>query len=179
MTRAQASEAMEYVSESRIEKIESETLNPQPDDVVAMAKAYKKPEFCNYYCSNQCAIGKEQIPEVKVSSLSEVVLRLLSSLNTLDRQKDRLIDITADGRIDEKYLRLKLLILRYALFKLIYLFYGLIKNALHSRNMLWYFFAGQTILKLFLIKLTITLIHGSILKSEHEHFNNKATCCLT
>lgn len=101
MTRAQASEAMEYVSESRIEKIESETLYPQPDDVVAMARAYKKPELCNYYCSNQCAIGKEQIPEVKVSSLSEVVLGLLSSLNTLDRQKDRLIDITADGRIDE------------------------------------------------------------------------------
>ena len=104
LTRAQASEKMEYVSESRIEKIESGATLPQPDDVTAMAKAYKKPELCNYYCANECSIGQEMVPEIQVSSLSEIVLGLLSSLNTLDTQKNRLIDITADGRIDDNEL---------------------------------------------------------------------------
>ncbi len=104
LTRAQASEKMEYVSESRIEKIESGTSLPQPDDVTAMAKAYKKPELCNYFCTHECSIGQEMIPEVQLSSLSEIVLGLLSSLNTLDTQKNRLIDITADGRIDDNEL---------------------------------------------------------------------------
>ena len=40
-TRAQASEEMDYITESRIEKIESGVTQVQPSDVVAMAKAYK------------------------------------------------------------------------------------------------------------------------------------------
>ena len=101
LTRAQASEKMEYVSESRIEKIESGASLPQPNDVTAMARVYKKPELCNYYCTHECSIGQELVPEIQVSSLSEIVLVLLSSLNTLDTQKNRLIDITADGVISD------------------------------------------------------------------------------
>ena len=101
LTRAEASELMEYVSESRIEKIESEKAIPHPEDVIAMSKAYKKPALCNYYCSHECAIGQEQVPEIKEQSLSEIVLGMLSALNTLNKNKDRLIDITADGVITE------------------------------------------------------------------------------
>lgn len=101
LTRAEASELMEYVSESRIEKIESEKAVPHPEDVIAMSKAYKKPSLCNYYCSHECAIGQEQVPEIREQSLSEIVLGMLSALNTLNKNKDRLIDITADGVITE------------------------------------------------------------------------------
>jgi len=83
-TRAQASEEMEYITESRIEKIESGVTQVQPADVVAMAKAYKKPELCNYYCVNECEIGQKMVPEIRISSLSEIVLGLLSSLNALE-----------------------------------------------------------------------------------------------
>jgi hypothetical protein len=41
------------------------------------------------------------VPEVKSSSLSEIVLGMLSALNSLDKQKDRLIEITADGEISD------------------------------------------------------------------------------
>ena len=51
LTRAEAADLMGYVSESRIEKIESEKSAPHPDEIVAMADAYKKPGLCNYYCS--------------------------------------------------------------------------------------------------------------------------------
>lgn len=98
LTRSNASE-MTYLSESVIEKIEYGTTKPDPDAVVAMAKAYKKPELCNYYCSHECAIGDAYVPEVRVSNLSEIVLHMLASLNSLEKQKDRLIEITVDGSV--------------------------------------------------------------------------------
>ena len=101
LTRAQASEAMEYVSESRIEKIETGKVTVHPEDVVAMADAYKKPNLCNYFCANECRIGQDYVPEIKLSSLSEIALGLLSSLNALDKEKERIIDITEDGQISD------------------------------------------------------------------------------
>lgn len=99
MTRAQASEAT-YISESRIEKIEYDQMQINPQDVVAMARAYKKPSLCNYYCANDCEIGKESVPELQFTNLSQIVLTLLSSMNRLNDEKDKLIRISADDRID-------------------------------------------------------------------------------
>ena len=101
LTRAQASELIGTISESRLEKMETGKTAIYPEDVVDMALAYKKPELCNYYCTHECRIGQENVPEVKLSSLSEIVLGMLSALNSLDKQKERLIDITADGEISE------------------------------------------------------------------------------
>ncbi|WP_035778008.1 helix-turn-helix domain-containing protein [Butyrivibrio sp. AE3004] len=101
LTRAQASEKIGFISESRLEKIESEKTAIQPEDVVAMADAYKRPDLCNYYCTHECRIGKDSVPVAKESTLSEIVLAMLSSLNSLDTQRNRLIDITADGIISD------------------------------------------------------------------------------
>ena len=101
LSRAQASELMEGISESSLEKMETGKTSIYPEDVVLMAKAYKRPDLCNYYCTHECAIGKNSVPEVKISSLSEIVLGMLSSLNSLERQKDRLMEITADGEISD------------------------------------------------------------------------------
>ena len=104
MTRAEASEAMKFVTESQIEKIESEKSEPHPEEIMAMAEAYKKPSLCNYYCSKECPIGQEYVPEVKIKDLSQIVLEMLASLNALNREKDRLIEITADGIISDNEL---------------------------------------------------------------------------
>ncbi len=101
LTRAQASELIGTISESRLEKLETDKTAIVPEDVVDMAAAYKKPELCNYYCTHECRIGKDTVPEVKCSSLSEIVLGMLAALNSLDAQKNRLIDITADGMISD------------------------------------------------------------------------------
>ncbi|MBQ9588781.1 MAG: helix-turn-helix domain-containing protein [Butyrivibrio sp.] len=101
LTRAQASELIGTISESRLEKMETGKTAIYPEDVVDMSVAYKKPELCNYYCTHECRIGKTSVPEVKMSTLSEIVLAMLSALNSLDRQKERLIDITADGQITD------------------------------------------------------------------------------
>ncbi len=105
MTRAQAAEALEFISESRIDKIENEKTAPMPEEILAMGRVYKHPELCNYYCSQKCPIGKETVPEIKMKDLSQIVLQMLASLNTIEREKNRLIEITADGRVDDSELK--------------------------------------------------------------------------
>ena len=67
LTRAEASEKMDAVSYSKIEKFEYETQEPTPYDILQMADAYKRPELCNYYCSHKCEIGHRYVPEVEVT----------------------------------------------------------------------------------------------------------------
>ena len=64
-----------------------------------MAECYKNPSLCNYYCSHECPIGKEYVPEIKAKELSQITLEMLAALNTLSKKKDRLIEMTVDGEI--------------------------------------------------------------------------------
>ena len=100
LSREKASELLETIPPERIEKIENEKSMPHPDEVLTMSKGYKKPSLCNHYCSTQCPIGKEYVPEVKVKELSSIVLEMLASLNSVNNKKDRLIEIAADGKIE-------------------------------------------------------------------------------
>lgn len=101
LTREAAAEQLEFLSADRIEKIESEKSLPHPDEILAMADCYKNPSLCNYYCSHECPIGQEYVPEVQMKNLSQITLEMLASLNTLNRDKDRLIEITVDGQISK------------------------------------------------------------------------------
>lgn len=101
LTRDQASELLGSISPERIEKIENERVEPHPEEILIMAQKYKSPELCNYYCSNQCPIGQQYVPEVKIQSLSQIVLKMIDSLNTIQDKQNRLISITADGVIDD------------------------------------------------------------------------------
>ena len=102
LTRESASERMGCISADRIEKIESEKSLAHPDEVMVMADAYKKPNLCNYFCSHECPIGREYVPEIQPKDLSQIVLEMLASLNTIDKHRDRLIEITADGKIGKE-----------------------------------------------------------------------------
>ena len=99
LTREEAGELLEVLSPERIEKIENERTLPTPYDVLVMSQKYKKPSLCNYYCANECPIGQQYVPEVQVKELSSIVLEMLASLNAVHKQKDRLIEIAADGKI--------------------------------------------------------------------------------
>ena len=99
LTREAASELLETISPERIEKIESERSMPHPDEVLLMSDQYKQPSLCNYYCANQCPIGQQYVPEIKVKDLSQIVLETIASLNAMQTKKNRLIEITVDGQI--------------------------------------------------------------------------------
>ena len=101
-TRSEASEKLGFITESRLEKIENEKYHITPEEVVAMQNVYRKPNLCNWYCTHECAIGKEtNMPEIKEKTISEIVLEMLATLNKLNSQKDRLIEITSDGKFDD------------------------------------------------------------------------------
>lgn len=101
LTRESASEKLVFVSADRIEKIEYEKSLPHPEEILAMAECYKNPALCNYFCSHECPIGQQHVPEIKMKELSQITLEMLASLNVLEREKNRLIEITVDGEISE------------------------------------------------------------------------------
>ena len=99
-SRDKASEELGSIPPERIERIESGKYTAHPDEVVLMAKKYKAPQLCNYYCSKECEIGKQYVPEIKIKDLSQIVLEMLASLNSAKKRQERLIEITADGIIE-------------------------------------------------------------------------------
>ena len=100
-TRAEAAEKLGFISADRIEKIESEKTLPHPEEILAMADCYKAPSLCNYFCSHECPIGQEYVPEIKAKELSQITLEMLAALNNLAKRKERLVESTVDGEITE------------------------------------------------------------------------------
>ena len=101
LTREAASEKMVYISDDRIEKIESGKSLPHPEEIMTMADCYKNATLCNYYCSNECPIGRKYVPELELKDLPSITVEVLNTLNQLQKQKDRLIEIAVDGRIND------------------------------------------------------------------------------
>lgn len=101
LTREKASELLESITADRIEKIESGRSLPHPDEILIMAEKYKNPSLCNHYCSQECPIGIQYVPKIESKILSQIVLEMLASLNSIDKKKNRLIEITADGKISD------------------------------------------------------------------------------
>ena len=101
LSREKAAELLRCITAERLERIESGKYNVHPDEVVVMAEKYRVPHLCNYYCANECEIGKQYVPEIKSKALSQIVLEMLASLNSMQRQQERLIEITADGVIEK------------------------------------------------------------------------------
>lgn len=93
---------MDGVTESRLVKIENGDVTIQPEDVVAMAKRYNKPELRNYYCCNECAIGRIDAPEVTYnSSIHEILVHMAVSLENVNNEKMRFMEIMQDGKVDK------------------------------------------------------------------------------
>ena len=100
LSRDKASDLLAAIPPERIERIESGKFIAHPDEVVLMAEKYHAPHLCNYYCANECEIGKQYVPEIKIKELSQIVLEMLASLNTVKKRQERLIEITVDGVIE-------------------------------------------------------------------------------
>lgn len=105
-------ENVENMTESKItakmlENIENEKTPIKPEQVLILSNIYKKPELTFNYCSKLCPVGMEYMPKCEFSLTSTkdlpiITLELLDTLNCLVQQKDRLIGIVADGKIDDE-----------------------------------------------------------------------------
>ncbi len=101
LTREKASECIKCITADRIEKIENGRLIARPDEILAMAEAYRAPAIINFYCTHDCDIGGKYINEVKPKELSQIAIETLNSLNKLNQTRDRLLEIVEDGTITE------------------------------------------------------------------------------
>lgn len=71
-----------------------------PDMVLKMADLYNAPELENYYCTELCPLGSN-IPKVNMKTLDRISLSALDAFRKVEGAKELLLDITADGIIDE------------------------------------------------------------------------------
>lgn len=89
----------------RLERIENGKFGISPEEVMLLSKIYGEPTLCNHFCSNECPIGKKYVPEIEVKDLTQIVLEMLSSLNSMKNSQERLIEITANGEIGDDEIR--------------------------------------------------------------------------
>lgn len=74
------------------------------DKAVLMADLYNAPHLLNYYCLNECPIGCRHSISDEVVDIDRVTVKLLKRLKVedLEKIKDRLLDISEDGVIEEE-----------------------------------------------------------------------------
>ena len=93
---------MDGITEDRLVKLESGLTAIQPADVVAMAKRYNEPELRNYYCCHECPIGVIDAPEVIYKdNVHQILVNMIVSLESVNSKKSRLMEILADGVVDD------------------------------------------------------------------------------
>jgi transcriptional regulator with XRE-family HTH domain len=105
LSREKASELMTTISPEKLEKIENGKQEPTPADIMEMAQGYGEPSIRNYYCAHDCPLGQHYVPEVKFKDLEKTVLQMIASLNSMHTMQERLIAISADGKVDENEIR--------------------------------------------------------------------------
>lgn len=101
LSREKAVEILDGISYERLYNIEHGKTAPTPEDILIMADGYKDPTLCNAYCAYHCGIGKRYVPHVEVGELPSITLGIIATLNKVEGMKNRLIEICADGGIDE------------------------------------------------------------------------------
>lgn len=97
-SREGASEIV-LIEQTRLSKIESGKVNPYPEEVCNMAKAYSAPELCNIYCSEYCELGKGRVEKYDIASLDRVAFRVLGALQETQELRDNIISVAENGDI--------------------------------------------------------------------------------
>lgn len=90
------------ISPSSLTKHELGITKSVPVDIVVMmSDLYGKPELKNWYCRNECPIGKEFPIATDCSEIQSIAIRVLSSLEErkIDDLKRDLLTIAEDGKI--------------------------------------------------------------------------------
>ena len=88
------------IDRTRLARIELGSVVPYQEEVLLMADCYKAPELKGNYCRELCPLGKN-MPKIESCELDRISLRALSSFRKINEAKELLLDITADGMVDE------------------------------------------------------------------------------
>lgn len=90
------------VSQSSLLNYENGVCKQVPPDVVVnMADIYNAPEIMNYYCSNECPIGKHTVTELEIKEIDRITIEIVNLLDGVPNIQKQLMNIVADGIISE------------------------------------------------------------------------------
>ena len=100
MSRSAVEKKIYGIPAYRLARIENGEYRIHPDEVVALAECYGRPDMRNYYCCNECPIGKIDTNEVEYNdNVHEVLVDMAVSLRNVNHQKMRLMEILNDRKV--------------------------------------------------------------------------------
>lgn len=90
-----------YIGTRTLADYESGRTIAPPDVVMRMSEVYGEPALTADYCAKVCPIGQVLAHCVERSEFAVVVLRVLKEFADVERLKDSLVCIAADGELHE------------------------------------------------------------------------------
>lgn len=88
-----------YIGTRTLADYESGRTIAPPDVVMRMATVYQEPELPADYCSKICPIGQVLAHSLERSEFAVTVLRVLKEFADVERLKEKLVCIAADGEL--------------------------------------------------------------------------------
>lgn len=88
------------ISERTLIRYETEEVPVPCEIVIQMSKIYKNPKILPDHCSLKCEIGQIIYQYLDQHELGVSVLRLIKELDDVVKNKNRLIEIAYDGKIE-------------------------------------------------------------------------------
>ena len=92
------------IERTRLANIEAGNINPHPEEVNLMADAYNAPELLNYYCSQQCPLGRGRVEKLSPRNLESAALKMERVTRNIDEITQVIADIAEDGKITKEEL---------------------------------------------------------------------------
>ncbi len=100
LTRPGAADELPGVTEDSLKKYELDITKPPNTVVALMADAYNEPELRQWYCVNECPLGRDcrEIPEMPAE---RALIRLQNSVYEMERLIRELSLVMENGEITE------------------------------------------------------------------------------
>lgn len=90
-----------FISNRRLEEIETGKREPYTDEIMIMAEAYDAPYLIEHYCNHICRIGQKFGCKYTVnkSDAYKATVMFVHSLKEAEQAKERILEILSDGEI--------------------------------------------------------------------------------
>lgn len=100
LTRAGAAEYLPGVTEDSLKKYELDITKPPNIVVALMSDTYNEPELRQWYCVNECPLGRDcrEIPEMPAE---RALIRLQNSIYEMEKITKIISLLMEDGKLDE------------------------------------------------------------------------------
>lgn len=100
LSRSGAAEVITGITEDSLKKYELGIVKPPNDVVALMADAYNEPELRNWYCANECPLGRDT-QEIEFTVPEHTAIRLYNAITGIQQGVTTLFHILDGGEIKQ------------------------------------------------------------------------------